>query len=132
MHKDCKEEKKRTIQDYQNKNFQLFFLISGILIAKSIWGMYISNSPLSRNVKIYEIYLTVLIGIHVRCQSSVCIVVSKCLSSIFCSLCLLRRPTVPVGTLQNPCVYDKEGATREKGEGSNESQRYIDDQIKSL
>lgn len=86
MHEDCRKEEKGTIQDYQNKNLQLLFLfcfvlISGMLIVESVSGV-ISNSALSGNSKIYEIYLTVLTGIHVRCQPRVCIVVFKCLSNI--------------------------------------------------
>lgn len=46
----------------QDSQLFLFFVISGMLIEESMRGI-ISNLPLSGNTKIYEIDLTVLMGI---------------------------------------------------------------------
>ena len=62
--------------------FVCLFLISGILAVVSRRGV-IFNPLLSGNIKIYKTDLIFLIGIHARCQPSVCTIIFKCFPIIF-------------------------------------------------
>lgn len=137
MHCDCRRGKRRdnTKISEQKSPIVFIFLISGMLTVISIRGV-ILNPPLTGNSKIYEADLTFLIGIHARCQPSVCTIILKCFPIIFWYMLKAARvfwedQLLLLGLIAED-LYMTKGATRGYGKGLSESQRYIIYRVKRL